>query len=96
MQRLVNALLKSHRWINSVSTEQFVGAVPAGYKTDREVNIDIPKAWKAMFFQTSLMDAQAPKVPPDALSGFYPRITAAKVDLSKTLTNRFAGVRPSS
>lgn len=91
VQRLVNALLKTHRWINSASTEQLVDAIPAGYKTDnREVNIEILKASKALFSQTGLMDAEAAKVPLAVLSDFDPKIAAANIDLGKTFTNRFA------
>ncbi|MBO4227115.1 hypothetical protein [Bradyrhizobium neotropicale] len=39
------------------------GVIPAGYKTDREVNIENLKASKAPFSQARLMDAQPPKVP---------------------------------
>ncbi|MET4228852.1 NitT/TauT family transport system substrate-binding protein [Bradyrhizobium sp. i1.4.4] len=90
VQRLVNALLKTHRWINSVATEQLVDAIPAGYKTDnREVNIEILKASKALFSQTGLVDAEAAKIPLAVLSDFDPKIAAANIDLSKTFTNRF-------
>ncbi|MFB9261711.1 ABC transporter substrate-binding protein [Bradyrhizobium erythrophlei] len=91
VQRLVNALLKTHRWINSVATEQLVDAIPAGYKTDnRDVNIEIMNASKALFSQTGQMDLEAAKVPLAVLSDFDPKIAAAKIDLSKTFTNRFA------
>ncbi len=91
VQRLVNALLKTHRWINSVSTEQLVDAIPPGYKTDnRDVNIQIMSASKALFSPTGQMDIEAAKVPLAVLSDFDPKIAAAKIDLSKTFTNRFA------
>lgn len=90
VQRLVNGLLKTHRWINSVATEQLIEAIPAGYKTDNaEVNIEILKASKDLFSQTGMMDAEAAKVPLAVLSDFDPKIAAAKIDLSKTFTNRF-------
>lgn len=89
-QRLVNAMLKTHRWINSVSTEQLVDAIPPGYKTDnRDVNIEILNASKALFSKTGLMDLESAKVPLAVLSDFDPKIAAAKIDLSKTFTNRF-------
>ncbi|MGY4624899.1 ABC transporter substrate-binding protein [Bradyrhizobium sp. USDA 4486] len=91
VQRLVNALLKTHRWINSVPTEQLVDAIPAGYKTDnRDVNIEIMTASKALFSQTGQMDVEAAKVPLGVLSEYDPKIAAAKIDLTKTFTNRFA------
>jgi len=91
VQRLVNAMFKTNRWINSVSTEQLVDAIPAGYKTaDRDVNIEILGASKALFSQTGQMDPEAAKVPLAVLSDFDPKIAAAKIDLSRTFTNRFA------
>ncbi|XIA67610.1 ABC transporter substrate-binding protein [Bradyrhizobium sp. TZ2] len=91
VQRLVNALLKTHRWIKAVSTEQLVDAMPAGYKTDnRDMNIEIMSASKALFSPTGQMDAEAAKVPLAVLSDYDPKIAAAKIDLSKTFTNRFA------
>ncbi|QQO12066.1 ABC transporter substrate-binding protein [Bradyrhizobium diazoefficiens] len=91
VQRLVNAFLKTHRWINSAPTEQLVDAMPAGYKTDnRDVNIEIMKASKALFSQTGQMDVEAAKVPLAVLSDYDPKIAAAKIDLTKTFTNRFA------
>ncbi|WP_245310997.1 ABC transporter substrate-binding protein [Bradyrhizobium valentinum] len=89
VQRLVNALLKTHRWINSVSTEQLVDAVPAGYKTDnREVNIDVLKASTALFSQTGLMDAEAAKIALAVLSDFdpgSPRPTSTSANLHQSL-----------
>lgn len=90
-QRLVNAMLKTHRWIHSVSTEQLVDAIPTGYKTDnRDVNVEILNASKALFSATGLMGLEAAKVPLAVLSDYDPKIAAAKIDLSKTFTNRFA------
>lgn len=90
-QRLVNAMLKTHRWIHSVPTEQLVDAIPTGYKTDnRDVNLEILNASKALFSATGLMDLEAAKVPLAVLSDYDPKIAAAKIDLSKTFTNRFA------
>ncbi|MGM4954028.1 ABC transporter substrate-binding protein [Bradyrhizobium barranii] len=91
VQRLVNALFKTHRWINTVSAEQLVDAMPSGYKTDnREVNIEIINASKALFSPTGQMDIDAAKVPLAVLGDFDPKIAAAKIDLIKTFTNRFA------
>lgn len=91
VQRLVNALLKTHRWINATPAEQLVDTIPPGYKTDnREVNIEIMNASKALFSPTGQMDIEAAKVPLAVLSDFDPKIAAAKIDLNKTFTNRFA------
>jgi len=90
VQRLVNALLKTHRWINSVPTEQLVEAIPAGYKTDNtEISMEILKASKDLFSQTGLMDPESAKVPLAVLSDYDPKIAAAKIDLTKTFTNKF-------
>lgn len=91
VQRLVNALLKTRRWINATPAEQLVDTIPPGYKTDnRQVNIEIINASKALFSPTGQMDIEAAKVPLAVLSDFDPKIVAAKIDLNKTFTNRFA------
>ncbi|MGY3079114.1 ABC-type nitrate/sulfonate/bicarbonate transport system substrate-binding protein [Bradyrhizobium sp. LM6.10] len=91
VQRLVNALLKTHRWINATPTEQLVDTIPPGYKTDnRKVNIEIMNASKALFSPTGQMDVEAAKVPLAVLSDFDPKIAAARIDLNETFTNRFA------
>lgn len=90
VQRLVNGLLKTHRWINSVPTEQLVEAIPPGYKTDNnEVNIEILKASKDLFSRTGAMDPASARVPLAVLSDYDPKIGAAKIDLSRTFTNTF-------
>ncbi len=90
VQRLVNAMLKTSRWIGTTPAEQLVDAIPAGYKTDnRDVNIEILKASKDLFSQTGLMDIEAAKVPLAVLSDYDPKIAAAKIDLTKTFTNAF-------
>lgn len=91
VQRLVNGLLKTQRWIKSVPTAQLAEAIPAGYKTDNiDLNIEILNASKNLFSQTGLMDPEAAKVPLAVLSDYDPKIAAAKIDLSKTFTNSFA------
>lgn len=70
--------------------EQLVESIPAGYKTENtEVNIEILKASKHLFSQTGLMDPESAKVPLAVLSDYDPKTAAAKIDLSKTFTNKF-------
>ena len=66
-------------------------AIPAGYKTaDRDLNIEIMKASGALFSRTGLFDPATLTTPLTVLSGFDETIGTAKIDLSKTYTNRFA------
>ncbi len=63
---------------------------PASYKTDNtEIKIEILKASKDLFSQTGLKDLESAKVPLAVLSDSDPKIAAAKIDLSKTFTNKF-------
>ncbi len=90
VQRMVNALLTTHRWMASVSTEELVDAIPTGYKpADRAMAIDILNASKALFSKTGRMDIESMKIPLAVLTDYDPKIASAKIDLAKTFTNRF-------
>jgi NitT/TauT family transport system substrate-binding protein len=90
VQRLVNAFLRTHRWIASVSSDELLSAIPPGYMTqDHDLNIAILNASKDLFSKDGIMKTENMKVPLDVLSDYDPKVAAAKIDLSKTFTNRF-------
>jgi NitT/TauT family transport system substrate-binding protein len=91
VQRMANGLLRTMRFIAASTPEQLVDAIPAGYKIDdRALNIEIIKASSSLFSKTGLFDAKSAETPLAVLSDFDPKIAAAKIDLSRTFTNRFA------
>lgn len=91
VQRLADGLLRTVRYIHSSPVETVVDAIPAGYKTaDRDLNIEIMRASGALFSRTGLFDPKTLTTPLTVLSGFDETIGTAKIDLSKTYTNRFA------
>jgi NitT/TauT family transport system substrate-binding protein len=90
VQRLVNAFLRTHRWIATVSTDELLNAIPNGYMTqDRDLNITILNASKDLFSKDGMMKTENMKVPLDVLTDYDPKVAAAGIDLSKTFTNRF-------
>lgn len=91
VQRLVDALLRTMRWIHSSSPEAIVDAIPPAYKLDdRDLNIEIMKASTSLFSKNGLFNPEAVKTPLAVLGSYDPAIAAAGIDLSKTYTNRFA------
>jgi NitT/TauT family transport system substrate-binding protein len=91
VQRLANGFLRTMRFITSSPTEKVVDAIPAGYKVDdRALNLEIMNASKELFSKTGVFDPEAVKTPLAVISAYDPKVANAKIDLSKTYTNRFA------
>lgn len=91
VQRLVDGLLRTVRFIHGSSVETVVDAIPEGYKTkERDLNIAILKASTNLFSRNGLFDPETLKTPLAVLSGYDDAIAGAKIDLSRTYTNRFA------
>lgn len=91
VQRLVNAMLKTHRWLASAPPEAIADAMPEGYRTkDRDLQIEILKASTGLFSKTGQMDIEAAKVPLAVISSFDTKVDPTKIDLTKTYNNKFA------
>jgi NitT/TauT family transport system substrate-binding protein len=90
VQRLVNAFVKTLRWIDEKPAEEIVDAIPAASKVDdRALNLEVITASKRMFSKTGLFKPGALEVPLAVLASYDEKIAGAKIDLAKTFTNRF-------
>ena len=91
VQRLADAFLRTQRWIAQASPEKIVETLPSTSKVaDSALNVDVWRASKSLFSTDGIFDAQAVKTPLNVLSSYDPKIANARIDLSKTYTNRFA------
>lgn len=91
VQRLVNALLRTMRWIAANTPEKVAEAIPAGYRPeDKELTASIMKASTGLFSKTGLVSPDTLKTPLAVLATFDENIGKANVDLTRTFTNRFA------
>lgn len=91
VQRLADGLLRTARYLHSTPVETVVNAIPAGYKVeDRGLMIDIMKASGALFSPTGQFDPATLETPLAVLRSYDDAIGKAKIDLTRTYTNRFA------
>ncbi|WP_343583208.1 ABC transporter substrate-binding protein [Herbaspirillum sp.] len=91
VQRMANAFLRTVRWIDANTPSKIVETLPGNFKIgDPGLNEEIWASSKAMFSKTGVFPEDAVKTPLSVLSQYDPAVAAAKVDLKKTYTNRFA------
>ncbi len=90
VQRLVNAFLKTLRWLHDTPAEAIVDALPAASRIeDRAMNVAVVETAKPMFSTTGRFDPEAVKVPLAVLRSYDEKFKDAAIDLGKTYTNRF-------
>jgi NitT/TauT family transport system substrate-binding protein len=90
VQRLTNALVGGLRYIHDHSSEQIADALPTSYlQNDRALFINILDRSRQSFSPDGRFDPEALKTPLRVLTTFDERIAKAKIDLSRTYTNRF-------
>jgi NitT/TauT family transport system substrate-binding protein len=91
VQRVANAFLRTVRWIDANTPHKIVDTLPRNFKLgDAALNEEIWASSKAMFSKTGLFSEESVKTPLSVLSQYDPAVGAAKIDLKKTYTNRFA------
>jgi NitT/TauT family transport system substrate-binding protein len=90
VQKVVNAYVWTLKWIASHSAAQFADKMPADYLgTDKNLYIQDVQASKTFFSTTGLMPKDGPPTILKFLGTFKPDVANAKIDLSKTYTNKF-------
>ncbi|MCO6005950.1 ABC transporter substrate-binding protein [Actinoallomurus purpureus] len=91
VQKLVNAFVKTLKWINAHSAAEVAGKMPAAYYTGvgMDAYVKALQNEKGMYSPDGLMPADGPKTVLNVLSGFSPDVRGHQVDLSKTYTNTF-------
>ena len=90
-QRLVDAFIRTLRFIASQPAASVVDALPDNWKlpNQRDLNIAIMEASRGMFSTDGRTDPKGAEVPLAILSGFDETIKPETIDLSRTYTNRF-------
>jgi NitT/TauT family transport system substrate-binding protein len=89
-QRLVNAFLKSLKWIEQATPEQIADAVPAEYHLgDRPLYIRAVANSKESYSRSGIITQSGMESVYDMLKKLDPEFTNAKVDLATTFDGRF-------
>jgi NitT/TauT family transport system substrate-binding protein len=91
VQRLADGLLRTLRYIHATPVEQVMEEIPSGYKVeDKALMATIMQASHALFSKDGRFDPATLETPLAVLRSYDEGVAKAKIDLSKTYTNRFA------
>ncbi|MDN0197517.1 ABC transporter substrate-binding protein [Streptomyces sp. S.PNR 29] len=91
VQKLVNAFVKTLKWMSTHSASQIADKMPADYSQgDKALYAQAIKSTLPMFTKDGVMPANGPATVERVLKAFNPNIKNADVDLSKTYTTEFA------
>ncbi len=89
-QALTNAVLNTLKWIHSNTPEAIMAKMPAELVgADKALYIAALKNTLPMYSTTGRMDPKGAQAVLDVFSQSSPDVAKAKIDLSKTYTNRF-------
>lgn len=89
-QALTNAVLATLKWIHSHTPEEIMAKMPAELVgADKTLYLAALKNTIPMFSQTGKMDPKGAQAVLNVFSQSVPEVAAAKIDLSKTYTNKF-------
>lgn len=91
VQKLVNAYVKTLKWIHTHSPAQIAAKMPVDYYkgVGMPAYVKALKGEMGMYDPTGLMPADGPATVLHVLSSFNPDIKGQKIDLSKTYTDEF-------
>ncbi len=89
-QKLVNALVKTLKWMHSHSAEEITDKMPKDYMAgDKTLYVKGLKEGKPQYSPDGLMPAGAPESVLRVLATFSPNVKGKTIDLSKTFTTEF-------
>lgn len=89
-QALTSAILATLKWIHSHSAEEIMAKMPADMVgADKDLYLAALKNTIPMYSTTGRMDPKGAQAVLDVFSQSSPEVKNAKIDLSKTYTNRF-------
>ena len=89
-QALTNAILATLKWIHSHSAEEIMAKMPENLVgPDKALYLAALKNTIPMYSTTGKMDPKGAQAVLDVFSQSSPEVKNAKIDLSKTYTNRF-------
>ena len=90
VQKLVNAFVKTLRWMHTHSAAEIAAKMPADYSQgDKALYAEAIKDTLPMFTEDGVMPANGPETVERVLKAFNPNIKNATVDLGKTYTTEF-------
>lgn len=97
VQAIVNAFYKTQKWLEKATPEDIVKAMPEEYYLgDRALYLAAVKASKPMYSVTGIIPPEGMQNALDMLVKFDKEMKDAKVDLSKTFTDKFVKQAASS
>ncbi|MBO4228205.1 ABC transporter substrate-binding protein [Bradyrhizobium neotropicale] len=89
-QALTDAIVRTLAWIHSHSPEEIMAKMPSDLiGKDRELYLAALKNTIPMFSETGRMDPKGAEVVLSVFSESSPTVAQARIDVSKTYTNRF-------
>ncbi|GHE06768.1 ABC transporter substrate-binding protein [Streptomyces alanosinicus] len=90
VQKLVNAFVKTLKWMSTHSADEIAAKMPADYSQgDKALYTQAIKSTLPMFTDDGVMPEGGPETVEKVLKSFNTAIKNAKVDLSKTYTTEF-------
>jgi NitT/TauT family transport system substrate-binding protein len=90
VQKLVNAFVKTLKWMSTHSASEIAAKMPADYSQgSKTLYAQAIKSTLPMFTDDGVMPANGPETVEKVLKAFNPNIKNARVDLSKTYTTEF-------
>lgn len=91
MQRIVNAVVKSLKWLETATPDQVADTVPPEYHLgDRAVYLQAVAKLKESYSRTGIASAEGMRSVFDVLKQLDPELATATVDLTKTFNPAFA------
>ncbi len=89
-QALTNAIVNTLKWIHTHTPEEIMAKMPPEFVgADKALYLEALKNTLPMYSETGRMDPKGAKAVLDVFSQSSPEVAAAKIDLSKTYTNKF-------
>jgi sulfonate transport system substrate-binding protein len=88
-QAMTNAIVSTLRWIHSHSAEEITAKMPPEFTKNKALYISALKNTMAMYSDTGRMDPKGAAAVLAVFSQSSPAVAKAKIDLSKTYTNKF-------
>jgi NitT/TauT family transport system substrate-binding protein len=89
-QKVVNALVKTLKWMHSHSPEEIAAKMPKDYYAgELELYVQGLKEGKAQYSADGMMPEGAPESVLKVLSSFSPNVQGKTIDLTKTFTRDF-------
>jgi NitT/TauT family transport system substrate-binding protein len=89
-QKVVNAFVKTLKWMNTHSPEEIAAQMPKDYYAgDLGLYVQGLKEGRAQYSPDGMMPKDAPESVLKVLSSFSPNVQGKTIDLSKTYTTEF-------